>query len=580
MKEWNHLSYDTKNIDTYAKAYDLIGTSYLIIQKDLTILKVSDNLHFHFKKTDEDINDNLSNYHSFQLFIKKLSCFFRTGHGVKENLWLKDKKGNEISFVAEVFWLDIESGFLIITLQNNTHNSELEHQLNKLKESYSSILLESKTGQQQFNRFQSAVMQSANTIVITDLDGNILFANPKFEETTGYKIKEAIGKNPRILKSGDQSDEYYKNLWETIKDGKVWKGDFKNKKKDGSFYWESATITPIKNKNGEVVEYLAIKEEITERKLMEEKLESAFQKMELANFEQKMLNKDLEAEVERRKTVESQLNLQKNLLEELNENLENQVQIEVKRNREKDELMLLQSRQAAMGEMIGNIAHQWRQPLNTIGLIVYDLADAFRFGEISDEYFQKSEEKIRTVLTHMSNTIDDFRNFFKPNKEKQFFELGEMINTYVSFVDATLKKEGINLITDLEDDMVLYGYANEFVQVILNIVNNAKDAVLENKTPKPTIRISAKTHGENALITITDNGGGIPGEVLHKVFDPYFTTKEEGKGTGVGLYMSKTIIEKNMGGVLNAENVRTGAKFTITLPMKDGGFLNHEHETD
>ncbi|MFW5777572.1 MAG: PAS domain-containing sensor histidine kinase [Bacteroidota bacterium] len=580
MKEWNHLSYDTKNIDTYAKAYDLIGTSYLIIQKDLNILKVSDNLHFHFKKTDEDINDNLSNYHSFQLFIKKLSCFFRTGHGVKENLWLKDKKGNEISFVAEVFWLDIESGFLIITLQNNTHNSELEHQLNKLKESYSSILLESKTGQQQFNRFQSAVMQSANTIVITDLDGNILFANPKFEETTGYKIKEAIGKNPRILKSGDQSDEYYKNLWETIKDGKVWKGDFKNKKKDGSFYWESATITPIKNKNGEVVEYLAIKEEITERKLMEEKLESAFQKMELANFEQKMLNKDLEAEVERRKTVESQLNLQKNLLEELNENLENQVQIEVKRNREKDELMLLQSRQAAMGEMIGNIAHQWRQPLNTIGLIVYDLADAFRFGEISDEYFQKSEEKIRTVLTHMSNTIDDFRNFFKPNKEKQFFELGEMINTYVSFVDATLKKEGINLITDLEDDMVLYGYANEFVQVILNIVNNAKDAVLENKTPKPTIRISAKTHGENALITITDNGGGIPGEVLHKVFDPYFTTKEEGKGTGVGLYMSKTIIEKNMGGVLNAENVRTGAKFTITLPMKDGGFLNHEHETD
>ncbi len=577
MKEQDYLPHKINTIDTYTKAYDLIDLSYLIIQRDFEILKTSKDLYLYFKQIDEEIIDNLSNYESFHLFLKKLNCFFKTGHRVKDHLWLTDENGNQVSFVAEAFWLNTESDLLIITLQNNTQKSDLKFKLDKLQEAYASLLAETKTGQQQFNRFQSAVMQSANTIVITDLDGNILFANPKFEETTGYKVNDAIGKNPRILKSGDQPGEYYKNLWETINEGKVWQGEFKNKRKDGTFYWESATITPIKNKYGEVVEYLAIKEEITERKLMEEKLEAAFQKMEVANFDQKMLNKDLEAEVERRKTVESQLNLQKNLLEELNENLENQVQIEVKRNREKDELMLLQSRQAAMGEMIGNIAHQWRQPLNAIGLIVYDLADAFRFGEISDDYLRKSEEKIRSVLTHMSDTIDDFRNFFKPNKEKQFFKLGEMVTTYVSFVDATLKKEGVNLITELEDDMVLYGYANEFVQVILNIVNNAKDAVLEKNIPKPSIRISAQTHGKNALITITDNGGGIPGEVLHKIFDPYFTTKEEGKGTGVGLYMSKTIIEKNMGGILNAENIRAGAKFSITLPMNDDNILRNEN---
>ncbi|MFW5891971.1 MAG: PAS domain-containing sensor histidine kinase [Bacteroidota bacterium] len=576
MNKRDYLSYNIKNIDTYAKAYDLIGISYLIIQKDFHLLKVSKNMQFLFKQNDGKMIDNISHYQSFHLFLKKINHFIKTGQSVKDVLWITDEKGKQISFFAEAFWLDAEREHLIITLQDNTQKSHLEHQLEKLKEAYESILLDTKKGQQHFNRFKSAVMQSANTIVITDLDGNILFVNPKFEETTGYKIKEAIGKNPRIMKSGDQSADYYQNLWKTIKDGKVWKGDFKNKRKDGTFYWESATITPIKNKNGEVIEYLAIKEDITERKLMEEKLEVAFQKMEAANFEQKMLNKDLEEEVERRKTVESQLNLQKELLEELNENLENQVRIEVKRNREKDELMLLQSRQAAMGEMIGNIAHQWRQPLNTIGLIVYDLADAFRFGEISDDYLQKSEQKIRSVLSHMSDTIDDFRNFFKPNKEKQRFKLGEVINTYVSFVDTTLKKEGINLITELEENIELYGYANEFVQVILNIVNNAKDAVLERKIPKPTIRISAHTREKNIMITITDNGGGIPVEVLHKIFDPYFTTKEEGKGTGVGLYMSKTIIEKNMGGVLNAENVRTGARFTIILPVNDGDILNDE----
>ncbi len=574
MKEQDYPSHHINLSNTFADAYDLIGMSYLVILRDLDILKISGDIRLYFEDDDRKIKKKLSVYPSFQVLLKKLNCFFKTGHNISENVWLNDKKGNRTSFQAEVFWLDKKSELLIITLQNNTRQNELEYQLNKLKEAYTSLLTEAKTGQLQFNRFQSAVMQSANTIVITDLDGNILFANPKFEETTGYKVNEAIGKNPRILKSNDQPYEYYENLWKTIKNGKVWQGEFKNKRKDGSFYWESATITPIKNKKGEVAEYLAIKEEITERKLMEEKLEAAFQKMEVANFEQKMLNKDLEAEVERRKTVESQLKLQKNLLEELNENLENQVEIEVNRNREKDELMLLQSRQAAMGEMIGNIAHQWRQPLNAIGLIVYDLADAFRFGEISEDYLQKSEEKIRSVLTHMSDTIDDFRNFFKPNKEKQFFKLQEVVNRYVSFVDSTLKKDGINLITDLEDDMILYGYANEFVQVILNIVSNAKDAVLERKIQKPTIRISAQTRGKNAVIAITDNGGGIPGQVMHKIFDPYFTTKEEGKGTGVGLYMSKTIIEKNMGGILNAENVRAGAKFTISLPINDGMVFN------
>ncbi len=417
-----------------------------------------------------------------------------------------------------------------------------------------------------FKRLEAAVMQSANTIVITNLDGNIIFANPRFEQTTGYTFEEAYMQNPRILKSGEQPDEYYKDLWKTIVAGNVWKGEFKNKNKKGGYYWESATITPIKDEEGNVLEYLAIKEEITERKRIEEKLEKTLMEMEVSNWEYKTLNENLNKEVESRKKAEGQLKLQKELLQELNENLENQVEVEVKKNREKDELMLLQSRQAAMGEMIGNIAHQWRQPLNAIGLMVYDLTDALRFGEIDEDYISRSEKNIKAVLQHMSGTIDDFRNFFKPNKEKQEFTMEEVVKTSVSFLDATLKNSGIRLITEIDKELVLYGYSSEFAQVLLNIINNAKDVLGERKISHPVIRLSGYREKDFAVLKIIDNGGGIDPAIIHKIFEPYFTTKEQGQGTGVGLYMSKTIIERNMNGKISVNNLRNGAEFVIMVP--------------
>lgn len=455
----------------------------------------------------------------------------------------------------------------LMTIRDITSEEKLRKRLESLHNTIEKIQPGSIQDKILFKRLEEAVMQSANTIVITDLEGNIIFANPRFEETTGYSFGEAYMKNPRILKSGDQPDWYYKELWETISSGKVWKGEFKNQNKKGGYYWESATITPIKDAEGNILEYLAIKEEITERKLIEEKLEKTLMEMEVSNWEYKMLNQDLNQEVERRKTVESELKLQKELLQELNENLESQIEAEVNKNREKDELMLLQSRQAAMGEMIGNIAHQWRQPLNAIGLMVYDLTDAFRFGEIDEEYLAKSEENIKSVLQHMSGTIDDFRNFFKPNKEKQAFALYDVVKTSVSFLDATLKNSGIRLITEIDKDIALFGYSSEFAQVLLNIINNAKDALTDNQTPVPVIRISGQRKDEFAVLKIIDNGGGINPSVLHKIFEPYFTTKEQGKGTGVGLYMSKTIIERNMGGGISVNNLRNGAEFVITVPL-------------
>jgi PAS domain S-box-containing protein len=501
--------------------------------------------------------------------FKKINCFFNSGKNSSSKIKV-DINGKERQFIPAFSRLVNDDDVYIILLTEATSEENLKSRVKQLKKNFSSIYTEEIDENIILTRLNEAVMQSANTIVITDLKGNILFANPKFEETTGYTLQEALMKNPRILKSGDQSDDYYNNLWETISSGKSWKGEFKNKKKSGEFYWESATISPIKNAKGEIVEYLAIKEDITDRKNIEEKLEKTIMNLEISNWEYKRLNEDLQKEIEIRRRIESELQLQKELLLELNESLESQVDAEVKKNRQKDELMLLQSRQAAMGEMIGNIAHQWRQPLNTIGLMIYDLTDAIRFGEITPEYLEKREKELRSVLDHMSGTIDDFRNFFKPNKEKIDFNLDDVIRKSVSFIDATFRNSGIKIMIETEKNVILSGYPNEFAQVLLNIINNSRDALLENEKKNPGIRISGNiTDGKYACVKIIDNGGGIPNHILHKIFDPYFSTKEQGKGTGVGLYMSKTIIEKNMNGSISAQNIRNGAEFTIIIPLKN-----------
>lgn len=558
------------DIDTYTSVFDTLDLCYVITDPQLIVKACSDNVSDFFPSpvaAGYDFHD-LKRHKKFGKLLNYIKNFIHKDVSGRLLMKIHDDHGNNpVKIEVECKWLTKEEGIFVVIFNRFSASEDYENYNTKQGEKRD-FEKENKEMQLQLDRLNAAVMQSANTIVITDFDGNILFANPKFEDTTGYKIADVINQNPSVLKSGDQPSSYYEDLWNTIKNGKVWQGEFKNKRKDGSFYWESATITPLKDEHGRIVEFLAIKEEITERKIMEERLEDAFQKMEQSNFEQRMLNKDLEDEVERRKTVESELKLQKDLLEELNENLENQVSQEVERNREKDQLMILQSRQAAMGEMIGNIAHQWRQPLNAIGLMIYDLTDAYKYGELTPDYLAKSEQKIRNVLDHMSATIDDFRNFFKPNKEKQFFKLNEMINSYVSFVNTTFKNAGVVLNTDIEHDILIYGYANEFAQVILNIVNNAKDAVIEKNITNPGILIKGKKENDKAIITITDNGGGVPDTIIFKIFDPYFSTKEEGKGTGIGLYMSKTIVEKNMGGSLQVENVRNGAKFTITIPLE------------
>ncbi len=234
--------------------------------------------------------------------------------------------------------------------------------------------------------------------------------------------------------------------------------------------------------------------------------------------------------------------------------------------REKEQMLIQQSRQAAMGEMIGNIAHQWRQPLNSLGLSVQQLLLFYDLGEFNREFLDRSVTQSMTLIKHMSETIEDFRNYFKPDKEMTEFRVRAAIEHTLSLIDDSFKTQHINCEFVIKDDVVIYGFQNEFAQALLNILNNARDILTEREIDAPRVTISIFNQDGAAVVTIADNAGGILEEIMDKIFDPYFTTKGPQQGTGVGLFMSKAIIEKNMGGKLSVLNTDTGAEFRIEVP--------------
>jgi C4-dicarboxylate-specific signal transduction histidine kinase len=233
--------------------------------------------------------------------------------------------------------------------------------------------------------------------------------------------------------------------------------------------------------------------------------------------------------------------------------------------REKDQLLLQQSRQAAMGEMINNIAHQWRQPLNSLGLMIQQLQLFYECGELNKKSLDRSVEKSMEIILHMSQTIDDFRNFFRPEKEKIEFRVHGVVVKVLSLVEDSLMGQQIEIEINAHDDPVIHGYPNEYSQALLNILINARDALAERKTGNPKVTISIHEAGSRSVVSISDNAGGIPEEIVGRIFEPYFTTKGQLNGTGVGLFMSKMIIEKNMNGRLEARNISDGAEFRIEV---------------
>ncbi len=270
------------------------------------------------------------------------------------------------------------------------------------------------------------------------------------------------------------------------------------------------------------------------------------------------LTKELESKVEE-KTKE---------LKKLNLSLEEKVEEKAKELIEKDAMILAQSRQAAMGEMISMIAHQWRQPLSTITLQISNLKINSLLGKQSVDETNNALEHISDTIIYLSETIDDFQSFFKPNKQQEKKCICELVERGTNFALPRLKVAGIELHFTCDKKVNVLTYPNEFAQVIINIINNSIDALLDNPVDKPAINVGIIHDEQTIEICICDNAGGIDAQIINNIFEPYFSTKGK-NGTGLGLYMSKMIIENELGGLLQVKNSNGGAKFTIEIPITE-----------
>ncbi|QKJ24538.1 CHASE domain-containing protein [Poseidonibacter lekithochrous] len=353
-----------------------------------------------------------------------------------------------------------------------------------------------------------------------DLKGRVSYSTSAFELISGYSKAELVGLSNNIHRHEDVPKDLNINMWETISAGKIFTAEIKNKKKDGSVYWLKTVIMPEYDKDKNISSYFEVSDDITSKK-----------ELEIFNI-----------------------------------NLSERIDYAVSENQKKDQLLLEQSKLAAMGEMIGAIAHQWRQPLNSLAIKIQFIEDDYEDDLLNEDYLNEFSTSSMKLIDFMSKTIDDFRNFFTIDKVKSEFDVKEKIEETINMLNAQLDNYEIKIIINNKSFSVI-GYVSEFQQVILNIINNAKDELVKKEIEKKNIIIDIQNEDGFGTIKIQDNAGGIPRDILDRVFEPYFTTKEQGKGTGLGLYMSKMIIEENMKGKLSASNINDGAEFIIKMEI-------------
>lgn len=263
-------------------------------------------------------------------------------------------------------------------------------------------------------------------------------------------------------------------------------------------------------------------------------------------------------------------------LREFNVDLQQIIQKKIEESRQKDQIMYQQAKLASIGEMIQNIAHQWRQPLNSLSLIIQSFKIKFEEGNLSLNFVETQTQNALRIAKNMSDTIENFRNFFQPNSAKKSFNIAKSIQDSINIIRATLLKDGIDVFVLVPERISLLGYENAFTQVVLNLISNARDAILMENVRNGVIEISFELNEQEISLLFFDNAGGIKTQETEKIFEPYFTTKHQSLGTGIGLYMVRQIIEKQLDGRIVAQNQKWeskithqkyyGASFKITLP--------------
>jgi len=364
-------------------------------------------------------------------------------------------------------------------------------------------------------------------IFIIDRDCTITRVNRAMAERCGLTVQELVGLKCFNVLHGTDCNPLYCSNDRLLASGEPQATEFETEQLHGIF---EVLVSPMLDAEGQLTGSIHVARDVTEKRCTEKLL----------------------------KTQQKQL-------ESFNHELESSIAGAVAELRKKDAILMQQCRLSAMGTLVNSIAHRWRQPLNNIGLIVQSLQLAFKSNDLSVEELDAEVANTMEILQQISDTIDDFRSFFHHEEEPCSFSVNDAVFRSINFVVPSLNSKGIKIVTDAPSEIVVLGYPNKYAQALLNIIINAMDAVVGSQVDKPVIRISIFEDNGRSIVTIVDNGGGIDEDVLPRIFDPYFTTKGHGKGAGIGMYMSKMIIEKNMNGCLSVRNIDGGAEFRVEV---------------
>lgn len=396
-------------------------------------------------------------------------------------------------------------------------------------------------------------IENSNIVSKTDIDGIITFVNDEFCNCFEYSREELLGKNHNIIRHPDVPTSTFKNLWETIKDKKTYKSTVKNLTKSGNVIYLNTTVTPILDENEDIQEFIAIRYDVTQEVELKKELEDKYNELDYLNS-----------------TLEYRVQQQTKELKKLNESLELRVEEEISKNLENQKMLFWQSRMASLGQMLENIAHQWRQPLFELSLCLYNIKESA--NQQDDKKLKLYYKESNQVIKDMSKTIDDFSNFFNPKKDKESFLLEEGVNNAITIMQKLLLKEKISIRTH-KVELYSVGVINELSQVLVNLIKNSVEAFQNNgiSSPMIIIKICEKTIKDKSYncIQITDNAGGIKEDLQEKIFEPYFSTKHNSLGTGLGLFMSKMIMEQSLDGKIEAIHEKNGTCFILTLPRSD-----------
>ena len=402
-----------------------------------------------------------------------------------------------------LFSLGAMSVFFLIALTYYKKNQELSKTKKRLEES--------------LKNFETIMENSIQMVLLYKSDGSYFEVNETALNTLNYTKEELKNKSIQSILLPNETEKIEKNT----KNGRIFELNFV--KKDNTVLNTLAKATKIKIKNEDVILITAV--DITPIKKLQEQLN------------------------------------------ELNKQLHRKVREETEKNLKKDRMIMHQSKAAAVGDIMMMIAHQWRQPLNAISATVNNLLISIQMGNIDENTFTEKLNNILDYVKHLSETIDDFRNFFRSETTKEPTNIDELIKNLLRIINDHFASKNIEIKTELNCNCVIELYGNELKHAILNILNNSRDVLMERNIKYPVITIKTYMKNEKAIIEIEDNGGGIDERIINHIFDAYFTTKGK-KGTGLGLYICKLIVEEHLKGSIEVYNSKDGAVFRIILPIK------------